>query len=183
MIWDKWKQFEEPAFGHFGFFQRWQLGVTMTVGKFRINLNFALFQSCFPLRLHENDLKLNYKNWQLIFFVSLRYVWKKKKNDVHISLVVSALAFSARSHGFDPCDRRDKISVSEYAFFSGICRDDTIDKCTVLRIKTLTGGPLCRLKGYFPNSWEGINPETNCSQMLYSAWIYQKPPTNVHLLH
>ena len=26
---------------------------------------------------------------------------------------------------------------------------------------------------YFPHSWEDINPETNCSQMLYSARIYQ----------
>ena len=27
IIEDKWKQFEEPVFGHIGFFQRWQLGV------------------------------------------------------------------------------------------------------------------------------------------------------------
>ena len=40
-------------------------------------------------------------------------------------LVVSALAFSARGHGFDPRGRRRKISVSEHAFLSVICRDDT----------------------------------------------------------
>ena len=41
----------------------------------------------FPYILYENDMKLNYKNWQLIVFVSLRYEWKKKwkkKTDVHI---------------------------------------------------------------------------------------------------
>ena len=41
------------------------------------------------------------------------------------SLVVSALAFSARGHGFDPRGRRGKISESEHAFLSVICRDDT----------------------------------------------------------
>ena len=41
------------------------------------------------------------------------------------SLVVSALAFSARGHGFDPRRRRGKISVSEHAFLSVTCRDDT----------------------------------------------------------
>ena len=41
------------------------------------------------------------------------------------SLVVSALAISARGHGFDPRGRRGKISVSEHAFLSVICRDDT----------------------------------------------------------
>ena len=52
------------------------------------------------------------------------------------SLVVSALAFNARGHGFDPCNRQGKISVSEHAFLSV--------KCAVLRIGTLTGSPLCR---------------------------------------
>ena len=41
------------------------------------------------------------------------------------SLVVSALAFSARGHGFDPHSRLGKILVSEHAFLSVICRDDT----------------------------------------------------------
>ena len=39
--------------------------------------------------------------------------------------MVSALAFSARGHGFDPRGRR-KISVSEHAFLSVIYRYDTI---------------------------------------------------------
>ena len=40
------------------------------------------------------------------------------------------------------------------------------------------------IKGaYFPHSWEDINPEINCRQMLYSARISQLPPTNVQLLH
>ena len=43
----------------------------------------------------------------------------------HGSLVVSALAFTARGHGFDPHGRRGKILVSEHAFLSVICRDDT----------------------------------------------------------
>ena len=41
------------------------------------------------------------------------------------SLVVSALACSARGHGFDPRGRRGNILVSKHAFFSLICRDDT----------------------------------------------------------
>ena len=41
------------------------------------------------------------------------------------SLVVSALAFSARGYGFDPHGRLGKILVSEHAFLSVICRDDT----------------------------------------------------------
>ena len=59
--------------------------------------------------------------------------------------MVIALAFSARSLGFDLRGRRGKISVSEHAFLNVICRDDT--KCAVLRIGTLNGGPLCR-EGY-----------------------------------
>ena len=59
------------------------------------------------------------------------------------SLVVSALAFSARCHGFDPCGRRGNISVSEHAFLSVICRDGA-NKCAVLRIGTLTGGSLLK---------------------------------------
>ena len=43
----------------------------------------------------------------------------------HGSLVVSALAFSARGHGFNPCGRPEKNSVSEHAFLSVIYRDDT----------------------------------------------------------
>ena len=40
------------------------------------------------------------------------------------SLVVSALAFSARGHGFDPRSRREMKSVTEHAFLSAMCRDD-----------------------------------------------------------
>ena len=39
--------------------------------------------------------------------------------------MVSTLAFSARDHEFDPRDRRENSSVSERAFLSVICRDDT----------------------------------------------------------
>ena len=41
------------------------------------------------------------------------------------SLLVSALAISARGHGFDPRNRREQISATENAFLSVICRDDT----------------------------------------------------------
>ena len=41
------------------------------------------------------------------------------------NLVVSALAFSARGHGFDPRSRREKLSVTDNAFLRVICRDDT----------------------------------------------------------
>ena len=65
--------------------------------------------------------------------------------------MVSALAFSAGGHGFDPCSRRENMSATEHAFLSVICRDDA--KCAVLRIGMLTGGsmcmeshPICRLK-------------------------------------
>ena len=43
----------------------------------------------------------------------------------HGSLLVRALAFRARGHGFDPHGRRGKISVSILAFLRVICRDDT----------------------------------------------------------
>ena len=51
---------------------------------------------------------------------------KKKKNEKDGSLVVSA--HTGRSYyivGFDPRDRRGNILVSQHAFFSVICRDDT----------------------------------------------------------
>ena len=41
------------------------------------------------------------------------------------SLLVSALAFSARGHEFNPRSRRGKISVSEHALLGVVCRDDT----------------------------------------------------------
>ena len=41
------------------------------------------------------------------------------------SLVVSVLAFSSRGHGLDPRGRREKFSLTEHAFLSIICRDDT----------------------------------------------------------
>ena len=41
------------------------------------------------------------------------------------SLLVSALTSGARRHGFDTRGRRGKLSVSEHAFLSIICRDDT----------------------------------------------------------
>ena len=34
------------------------------------------------------------------------------------------------------------------------------------------------LRGFFPYSWEDINPGINFSQMLHSARIYQLPHTN-----
>ena len=40
--------------------------------------------------------------------------------------MVSALAFSARGHGFDPRSRQENISATEHAFLSVICRDDTV---------------------------------------------------------
>ena len=49
----------------------------------------------------------------------------------------------ARGPGFDPRRRREKICWSELASLSVICRNDMI-QCVVLRIETLTGGPLCR---------------------------------------
>ena len=41
------------------------------------------------------------------------------------SLVVNALAFSSRGHGFDSRSRRGNNSMSEHVFLSVICRDDT----------------------------------------------------------
>ena len=61
------------------------------------------------------------------------------------SLVVSALAFNARGHGFDPRDRRGEkfrcpkmLSLVSFAEMS-------LNKCAVLRIGTLTGDIQCRL--------------------------------------
>ena len=42
--------------------------------------------------------------------------------------MVSTLAFSARGHGFDPCDRRGKLWVSEHAF---LIVGMTLNKCAV----------------------------------------------------
>ena len=60
--------------------------------------------------------------------------------------MVSALAFTATGHGFDPRNRRKNILVTEHAFLSSLVSiaGMTLDKCAVLRIGTLTGGPLCR---------------------------------------
>ena len=38
--------------------------------------------------------------------------------------VVSAVASNARGPGFDPSSRRGKVSVSDHAFLSVICRGD-----------------------------------------------------------
>ena len=59
------------------------------------------------------------------------------------SRVVSAIASCARGPGFDPRRRRRKICWSEHASLRVICRNDMI-QCAVLRIGTLSGGPLCR---------------------------------------
>ena len=53
--------------------------------------------------------------------------------------MVSALACSARGHGFDPRGRRCPNMLSIVSF-AGM----TLNKCAVYRIGTLTGGPLCR---------------------------------------
>ena len=74
--------------------------------------------------------------------------------------MVSALAFSAKGHGFDPHSRQEKILVTDNAFLSVICRDDTRSARrpshyprVILWIGTLTRGSLpreshtlCRLK-------------------------------------
>ena len=59
----------------------------MAVGKFILALSVQfefcfLFYGCLPLDFVWKWYELNYKNWQLIFFISLRYEWKK--TDVHI---------------------------------------------------------------------------------------------------
>ena len=73
------------------------------------------------------------KCWKIVFHLKV-----DRKHDI---LMVSALAFSARDHGFDPRSRREKNSVSKHAFLSV---QAWLDKCAVLRIGTLTGGQLCR---------------------------------------
>ena len=78
------------------------------------------------------------KEYKMALWCILKILSQGKRG----SLVISALALSARGHGFDPHGRRGKILVSEHAFLSVICRDD--NNCAVLRIGTLTGGPLCR---------------------------------------
>ena len=62
------------------------------------------------------------------------------------------MAFSARGHGFVPRARRGKITVSEHAFLSVICRDDTKSVCRPLdrdvnwRPLYRESHPLCRSK-------------------------------------
>ena len=61
----------------------------MAVGKFILALSVQ-FEFCFNLPLFalrfciKNDMKLNYKNWQLICFRFLEVWMKMKKTDVHI---------------------------------------------------------------------------------------------------
>ena len=57
------------------------------------------------------------KCWKIAFHLTV----ERKRS----SVVVSSLDFSARGHGFDPHSRREKISVTEHAFLSFICRNDT----------------------------------------------------------
>ena len=60
------------------------------------------------------------------------------------SLVVSALAFCARGQGFDPRGGREKeIRCPNILYLESFARM-TLNKCAVLRIGTLPGGPLCR---------------------------------------
>ena len=67
---------------------------------------------------------------------------QKKKNEKDGSLVISAhTGLRCSNVGFDPRGRRGNILVSEHAFLSVICMDD-INKCAVLWIGTLTGGPV-----------------------------------------
>ena len=71
---------------------------------------------------------------------------------VAYNLLVSALAFSARGHGFDPRSRREKISVADNAFLSVICRDDTrsgrrpSDRDVNWSSLCRESHPMCRLK-------------------------------------
>ena len=74
-----------------------------------------------------------------VWFSMFRYVSVTVKRG---SLEVSTLAFSARGHGFDPHGRPGKMLVSKNAFLSVFYRDD--NKCVVLWVAMLTGGPLCR---------------------------------------
>ena len=48
--------------------------------RFLFNLNFVLFYGCFPLDFVWKWYEIIiFKNWQLIFFVSLRYEWKNRR--------------------------------------------------------------------------------------------------------
>ena len=79
MIEDKWKQFEDISDSFKYGSSESNNHSTMTVGKFILALSDDFkFRFISKLFLHENDLKLNYKNWQLIFFVSLKCEWKKQ---------------------------------------------------------------------------------------------------------
>ena len=46
--------------------------------RFLFSLDFVLFYGCLTLDFVWNDMKLNYKNLQLIFFLSLKYKWKNR---------------------------------------------------------------------------------------------------------
>ena len=70
----------------------------------------------FALSRHKNSIQTLYITILILIISALSRLGKRG------SLVVSALAFSARGgHGFDPRGRRERISVSEHAFLSVIC--------------------------------------------------------------
>ena len=65
------------------------------------------------------------KRWKISFHLKVDRLFHLKVDRKRGGLVVCALAFSARGHGFDPCSRRGNISESEHVFLSVIYRDDT----------------------------------------------------------
>ena len=80
MIEDKWKQFEDISDSFKDGSSESNNHSTMTVGKFILALSDDFkIRFISKLFLHENDLKLNYKNWQLIFFRFVE-VWMKKNS-------------------------------------------------------------------------------------------------------
>ena len=96
--------------------------MTLKVGmKHRVLENYQVCSTDDPV---DHDLFYDKVKFGPLYFCTGKkvhvymHIWKRG------SLVVSALAFSARCHRFDLRRRRGKISVSEYAFLSVICRDD-----------------------------------------------------------
>ena len=110
------------------------------------------------------------KCWKIAFHLKV----DKKRG----SPVVSALAFSARCHGFDPRSRREKIrwpNTLSLVSFAGMTL-----KCAVLQIGTLTGGPMwreshpmCRLKKPY-SSFHSAKPV--CT--MYACSLSSRDPSD-----
>ena len=83
---------------------------------------YALRGNLFAVQIKVIKKLKTSESGYLFYFVYLYFIFFIRKRG---SLLVSALISGARRPGFDTRGRPGKLSVSEHAFLSIICRDDT----------------------------------------------------------